>query len=709
MLNQNISESQSSIFDACTNDTFHLDCTSFFPASWLNWRQKARNHIIFSDVADNDLLWYQQIESAVDKIKEIIKDGIVPSLGVSFGKDSNCYLALLILAHIELKAEGYKPEKPTLVCHADTLIENPIVGKWSIYCWNSLIDFVDKYELPIVMVLAQPNFTQSFLGRVVSGRGLPTVANSSARQCSQDLKIKPMEREVRKVLKAYGIKQSEVCLMIGSRDHEGTLRKNSIRANGGEHSPLVMGKSGSGFVLYAIKHWSTAMVFEFLNFLGTDEKKVFPSFLNNFDRCITIYADSMGECVMFATSDKEAAQSKGCGARHGCTFCVVGAREDKSMEKLLETGNYEYVRQLNRIRNYIINRHHVWEERTAIGRTIDRNGFVKVVPDLYSFQKCRRILHALLTADALEELRAMSVHMEMMAGKIEINEDNVRMSKPQFKMVTKTDLILIEFLYSFHSFSDRPWSALELWHRVYNKGEFELLDKPEDSIYVEPSKQPQESYLFVGGDWTDGGVNLGLRDIAHEAVAFESEGMTQAKLVKNRVTGQQDLHGIMQLAEDESLTVDEEALYWIFEDIEYHLSKQDGYTSVSSAMSLLRSGAISIAKGKATVYHLMSLRQQYYESRGYNRNNTYDELLARMGDELWSRDKYKFVFRKSFEDQEKKKANAKLIRKAKRAGATQAELELLKQELSSPVPEDVHITNLLHSGKIGSDGQLYLF
>ncbi len=594
-----------------------------------SWRTKVLEHPVLGDVDPEYGSSGQKLIAAVDGIKTQLILGNSCQIGLSFGKDSETLFLAFLLAMLELKELGFKPSERSLIVHSDTQVENPSVAQLAKKHWLIMERFRDKFELEFDMLWVEPSFSQSFLGRVVAGRGLPTTVTSSARQCSQELKVQPIKVAVNSHYRKLGKgKKKKRILCLGSRDDESDIRKKSIQKHGGnDDSNKISRNPDGGYVAYFIKTIATNQIWEILTYAGMG--KVIPSYVQNYDDTHAVYRDSMGECTMFSTVASEDAKRASCGARHGCFSCLAIGPKDKSLTQMIETGDYDYLKPLHRIREFLAKNHNDWSQRTITNRGIDAYGFTKLQPDLYSFDKCKRLLHALITADAREVRRSTIQRLKLMNGDIEPTEQAIALCEPQFKNVFRDDLILIEFLWSFHSFSDKPWAALEIWHSVYEKELYDDLDDVGGMIYHPNTPQPKPLYVYVGNDWSEGGMNHGLNDTAMELVAVDQEVVHVERTRKCSKTKQTIHYTTMPVCEDKALSVDPEATDFIFMDAEYYLRKQEGYRPLSSAISLLRMGVVSIAKGKASSYHRMAQRQQWYEVRKLNGDVSMESAKAR--------------------------------------------------------------------------------
>ncbi|MCY9870403.1 hypothetical protein [Vibrio barjaei] len=597
---------------------------SSFLINVSDWRTRAASNVILDDEFEGcnpenvmgDLTTAEVLFKIVDRMKELIKEGYLLASGISFGKDSSVLLVLKMIAYAELRNEGFKPKHRGLIMHSDTGVESPEVSNLAIEQWDDLIETIAELQLPLDMRLAQPTFSSSFLGRIVSGRGLPTTFVSSHRECSSDWKVRPNQALLKRYIKKAKRKDPnlKVCLMLGSRDEEGSIRAASIAKHGGQDDPLAVTyvEKTDQYMCYPIKDLKVETIWEVLTLAGKNRSKVIPSMVD-FDRTIRVYADSQGECVMLDTGVKSAESSKACGARHGCWTCTA-VKEDKSMNEMLKKEEYSYLKILSRIRNYIMKVHFDWSKRTLWNRGIDKYGYTKIQPELYSFEVCRTILHAMITADCIEKERAYNVSLQLVEGTIEDNETNRRMSEVQFQYVTREDIVRLDFLWSFHNFSTQPFEAAYLWNEVYEKGNEETLEWVEDLEAAVKTPQPKPQFIFVGNDWSDGGLNMGFRDIIGEMVAWDTESANVKTYYRKGKDGETHAY---QAANYEAAKSIEASPLWAYlytkDDSEW--ARERKYMPTQAAMKLVRQGAVKLANGRIGAYQEMCQRYQWWAYR----------------------------------------------------------------------------------------------
>lgn len=135
-----------------------------------------------------------------DIIRELIARGALFVLNDSGGKDSQA---------MKVRVRELVPARQLLIVHAVL----PEVE------WDGVPEHVERYACGIPVIYAQAPKT---LFQMVEHRGMfPSPAN---RQCTSDLKRNPIEREIRRYLKAYPEFGGLVVNCMGMRAQESTGR-----------------------------------------------------------------------------------------------------------------------------------------------------------------------------------------------------------------------------------------------------------------------------------------------------------------------------------------------------------------------------------------------------------------------------------------------------------------------------------------------------
>ncbi|HAW7121578.1 TPA: phosphoadenosine phosphosulfate reductase family protein [Citrobacter freundii] len=217
------------------------------------------------------------VTSSVESIYTALTSGWTMMLGYSSGKDSEALLHLFLMALIRAVRSGAVTSRHHFLLHTDTLVENPEVHWLARKKLTALQTFIDKENLPLTIVLGQPSVTSSWTGRILTGRGLPTFTNSNARQCTHELKISAAQRAKAEYMRGKRIK-GRVCLMLGSRDAEGSTRAGNIAKKNGSAVQVIKKHGGDG-ELYPVKNWLASDIWEFLLSSGSSSHYHLPSYL----------------------------------------------------------------------------------------------------------------------------------------------------------------------------------------------------------------------------------------------------------------------------------------------------------------------------------------------------------------------------------------------------------------------------------------------
>ncbi len=168
-------------------------------------------------------------------------------VGYSGGKDSHSLLHLFLMALIRAVRNGSNVSQHHFIQISNTLIENPEMHHQSTQVLSQLRAFsAPEQQLPVTVLVAHPSMTQSWVGRILTGRGLPTWTNSNTRQCSTDLKRSPLRQAKARYLKNAPLPvRNKVCLMLGSRDDESARRAGNILRMGGQSDSVSLTDSAA--------------------------------------------------------------------------------------------------------------------------------------------------------------------------------------------------------------------------------------------------------------------------------------------------------------------------------------------------------------------------------------------------------------------------------------------------------------------------------
>lgn len=579
------------------------------------------------ELSNSDLEIKTHVMRAVGAIYQYLMQGYTYQIQYSAGKDSETVLGLFLLALIKAKRDDARISKHHFLVHVDTGIENPEVRTLADSKMAALNSFIDANNLPLVTYIARPSLATAWASRIIGGRGLPTFVSTKYRQCSIELKVSSANRIVSQHKKMMpNADKKKIIMLLGSRDDEGTIRANNIAKVGGDE--VTISRIGNKFSLYPIKSWLSAQVWEFLTYSGNRPSSVIPSYLEDHFKTVDLYRDSgSGECVIFQVDDKDGGNGQGpCGSRHGCAFCLA-AGIDKSMEALLATdpARYSYMKGLNRIQRYLELTRNDWNLRHPVGRTISDAGFIKIQPDVYSPDMLKKLLHAVISYDYLEQKRAADLEMKLINGQVEDSEHNRKFSKPQFKIIDERQLIAIEFLWSLHHFQKLPFEAINIWHKVYTHHELELLKEVDTMTATPKSPQPKPYWLKVN-QWGDGSEMDGLSDFWSELTYFEINSSQTHRVIKTNDGNRR----VVDYVEGDLFDVNQETAELIIwnEYLILNDSKRNGfYTPYFSASYLLRVGAVELGKGQSARYHSMAQRGQTYHALGITGQRSMDDIV----------------------------------------------------------------------------------
>ena len=636
--------------------------------SWDTWEQ---------DLENSDLEIKDKVRSSVDAVyNEILLKGLTLKIGSSMAKDSTVVTSIVLLALMRAKRNGDAISSHHYLVHVDTGIENPEVRAMADEGISQLKAFIKTHDLPLQVYVAKPSLTSSWPSRVLGGRGLPTFVNTKYRQCSHELKINPANK-VDSLHKETMNKEDKanVVLLLGSRDLEGSRRASSIANQNGQELKVTKSKDNKKLAMYVIKSWTAANVWEFLTYSGDSKFTILPSYQRNFYKLVDLYRDSGGgECVIFQPDDELQSALTSCQARHGCAFCLASGTTDKSMISLLESDSakYSYMKGLNRVQQFLAKSRYDWSLRHVVGRTIYDGGYIKIQPDVYSPKTLKKLLHAILSYDYLEQQRAASLASKLVSGQVEDNEFNQQFSKPQFQIIDERQLIAIEFLWSMHHFQKLPFEAIELWHKVYTHNELELLEEADTMPIVERVQQPKPMWLKVD-TWADGSNMDGLSDFWTELTYFDSEASQTHRVIKTNEGNRR----VVDYVDTEVFDVDLDVAKFIVwnEYKQLNADKRDGnYKPYYSTSYLLRMGAVTLGKGQSARYHTMAQRGQAYHRMGVTGDVTMESIAndPKLKPLLLNDSEYKVLAKKVASEKaaqqeiENAEANRKLAVDAKR-------------------------------------------
>lgn len=452
-----------------------------------------------------------KVRRAKDAIGHVFELGHPTAVAYSAGKDSTILLYLVLEVARERRAQGL-PLPTILVTHAQTKVDNPAYEQVA----NGEIQRVRAYSavhgLPVRVDIAEPSLNDSWAVRIISGRALPTFANSTSRDCSISLKLLPQQRQRKLALKELSA-IGEPVVMVGTRFDESVHRNAAMAARGERDSEIWVQeiRNGTGKLLREelrlspICHFSQEDVWVLLAEMQTGERQSFTDAKAIWEA----YRDGGGSSCAVVSDDALKAAAKACGARFGCWSCAAVGR-DRSLEAMVESDpKYEFMRGLNCLQRFIVDTQYDMSRRQWVGRTITQDGFIAIGPDAYSAEMQRDLLRYALTLDKLER-RAAAV---------------LRIS-PRFEIVSLRQLVAIDIIWAMQGHQPRPYEAMHVYMDVNEKGGNYFPPSVDASRFEK--KVPKSKWLYVGRDYDsdDGNSDMytGARNLMADVVGSSGSG-----------------------------------------------------------------------------------------------------------------------------------------------------------------------------------------
>lgn len=530
----------------------------------------------------NAMSFDEKVSAAVNNLKQLLLDGHVFVVAVSFGKDSSVCLALALRALKELVEAGHQPA--TLhVMNSNTQVENPVIDLFSEGEIKALDIYVKAHNLPVRFWQATPNLSNNYLVNIIGGRVIFTFPDTD-RKCQQMMKANPLAKTKRRIQEAikeeYGrpVDPEKLLTLIGTRFDESDERRRKMNTRGESAlRPVLVTKGGeTNWTLSPIADFTAWDVFEFIGCVRSGRFETY----SDFEKLIQVYRDSEGgECMVNIYASGNGSGRTACGSRHGCWTCLA-VSDDKSMRNMLEDeeGRFDWMQGLYDVRSWVQARHYDWSSRNWLARTVnEETGTIKISPNAYSPDFCLELLRYILTIDAREEEAAIS------AG----------LNQPRFKCLKLQDILAIDALWNRYGYQ-QGLQASAAFHDIYVKGH--RYDVPKNLAVARPQPMPRDQEVPFIDDhyWSP---HSGFRDLGMAVIGQESVIEKQGRLYSNINT-------------DDEFTVDEEGaeLFFGFE-LEYALDKyhrEDSCINPTAALEyLLRLGVVSIYKGSHSEWDRM--------------------------------------------------------------------------------------------------------
>lgn len=542
-------------------------------------------------------------------LETLLVAGSPLAVAYSAGKDSSLVMNLVLVVAARLASRGVALP-PIVVSHSDTLCETPEVSAHAAKEMEKIREYAAKHSLDVTVEVAHPLLTDQWPVRVIGGRGLPTFASSSSRDCSINLKVRPqlkLRKRILKDLKKNNRGMLETVTCLGTRFSESTTRGNNMRDRN-ESAEMVRrgvdanGKS-AGLFLSPIADWTSDDVWEYL---GMARAGAIPAY-SDFEETFRIYTAGMATSCVIVAEDmvKAMKSSRPCGARTGCYICTA-VSVDQSMENMIAADErYHYMRGLNEFRNFLVNTRWDMARRSWLGRTIN-NGYVRIGADAYSPAMMEELLKYALTIDAVEKSAARRAGVQ-----------------PRFVMVNIEQLFAIDAMWSLQAFHP-PFHALKIYRDIENGARYPV---PKVEEFEQPKEMPSR-YLYVGADW-DHGEKLaytGLRSAIHELVAMDSAGcMGNKELADGR--------SVLDINTGTMMQVEVETAYFVLDEelddllVKYHDNPKCNPTV--AYYHYIGLGLLSVKSGMQGEIDSMLRRSNFKVREGIAGEVDIEKLLAR--------------------------------------------------------------------------------
>jgi DNA sulfur modification protein DndC len=242
----------------------------------------------------------------------------------SGGKDSTATLTLVV--YLIQSGKVAKPESLT-VLFADTRLELvPLMA-----AAHDIMDNLRELGIDVRVVMA-PLDERFFV--YLLGRGVPPPNNGTLRWCTAQIKIEPMEAELRRL---FGEKGEKVLMLTGVRQGESAMRDQRIVMSCGKDGA----ECGQGWyqetlptslcdTLAPLLHWRVCHIWEWLRNWAPQAE----------------FGDWSTKMVAEAYGGDEAEEKN---ARTGCMGCPL-ASKDVALENLVQRPQWAYLAPLLRLK-----------------------------------------------------------------------------------------------------------------------------------------------------------------------------------------------------------------------------------------------------------------------------------------------------------------------------------------------------------------------
>lgn len=231
------------------------------------------------------------------------------------------------------------------------------------------------------------------------------------------------------------------------------------------------------------------------------------------------------------------------------------------METLLRTDpeKYGYQAGLSRLQRFLSKIQYDWSLRDYIGRKVFEGGYVRLQPNIFSSSLTERLFHACCSLDYVEARRAAEHRRKLLSGEVDDTAYNRRMAEPQFRLVQEANVIHVDFLWSLHCFNPRPFRAIEIYRRVWEEADLDLLEDEPDMQPVPRTPMPAPLWMKLPGG-RFGTAYDGLTDTLPLMTYFD--GQADPRASRSLKTGESS-SVVVAFEEEDELTVEEDTASWI--------------------------------------------------------------------------------------------------------------------------------------------------
>lgn len=275
---------------------------------------------LFDDIR---LGWDETVEMTVASIAAYGDRHATWCIAWSGGKDSTTLLTIVLWL---LTTGRIAPPTRLIVCYADTRMELPPLAASAAV----LIDQVRALGIEVRVVMA-PMDKRYFV--YMLGRGIPPPNNNTFRWCTRQIKVDPMQAEIRRVVTSAG---GNVLMLTGVRQGESAIRDGRIAMSCGRDGAecgqgWYQQMTGDGFATLApIIHWRVCLVWEWLKCLAPTKR----------------YGGWKTQMLADAYGGEDAEEVN---ARTGCVGCPL-ANQDTALDVVLKLPAWSFLSPLKELR-----------------------------------------------------------------------------------------------------------------------------------------------------------------------------------------------------------------------------------------------------------------------------------------------------------------------------------------------------------------------